>query len=117
MEALTLDRAKALAAEVVAEFGGDYKYPNEHREFHAGVAMCKYVHNEKPSCLVGQILHRHGVSLTELALNEFRGAWAVTRDLVGPEDDVLKFLEIIQAEQDEEKTWGESLKEGLNRVG
>ena len=118
MEALTLDRAKELAAEVLAEFGEDYKYPEDHRQFNAGVKMCVYVHDGKPSCLVGQILHRYGVSTTELALNEFRSAHNVTYDLVpGTSPEVLKFLEEIQGEQDEKKTWGEAVEHGLSKVG
>jgi hypothetical protein len=110
MEALTLDRAKALAAEVVAEFGENYKYPEDHRQWHAGTRMCVYVHEDKPSCFVGQILHRHGVSLAALSLHEFKGAYRVTADLVpGTDVGALRYLNRLQDHQDEDNTWGSAL--------
>lgn len=114
MEALTLDRAKELAKEVVTEFGEYYKYPEDHRQWNAGVRLCMYVHEDKPSCLVGHILHRHGVTVTELSMHEFRGAWEVTRDLVpGTNDATLVFLSKIQGAQDEGNPWGLALSIGL----
>lgn len=110
MEALTLDRAQQLAREVVEEFGADYVYPEEHRQFCAGVKMCVYVHDGKPSCLVGQILARHGVPVVDMALMEFRGAFKVTQDLVpGTPLDTLRFLDRIQGQQDEGWSWGSVL--------
>lgn len=114
MEALTLDRAKELAAEVVAEFGEDYVYPNDHRQWDGGVKMCVYVHDGKPSCIVGQILARHGASLVQMALKEFRGADYVTRELVpGTPENTRRFLDKLQGAQDEDVPWGEALSIAL----
>jgi hypothetical protein len=111
MEALTLDRAKELAAEVVAEFGEDYEYPDEHRQAHAGVRMCTYVHDGKPSCLVAQILHKHGVSMAELALWEFKGAWKVVGEVVPDvSQEVRDYLHNIQSEQDNGIPWADAVE-------
>lgn len=115
MEALTLDRAKELAREVVTEFGEGYKYPEDHRRWNAGTRMCVYIHDDKPSCLVGQILHRHGVPVAELAKCEFRGAWEVTRELVpGTKDTTLRFLSELQGAQDDDNSWGFALEQALS---
>lgn len=117
MDVLTLARAKELAQEVVNEFGEDYVYPESHkRQFpNQDQATCVYVHEGKPSCLVGQILHRHGVSLEELALRENIGGFSVTEATTETEDYVSSFMSNMQWRQDEGWTWGEALAEASVR--
>lgn len=120
MEALTLDRAKELAEEVVTEFGKGYIYPESHKKHFPGnqVASCMYVHDEKPSCLVGQILHRHGVSLEILKTYENIGAYRVTGEVTSTEDpDVLGFLSALQSRQDDGNSWGSALEGALSIYG
>lgn len=111
MDVLTLARAKEIAAEVVAEFGEDYIYPESHKVLFPNQeqATCVYVHDGKPSCLVGQILHRHGVSLEELALRENIGGFSVTEATTDTEGHVSSFLSNMQWRQDEGWTWGAAL--------
>jgi hypothetical protein len=112
MEALTMNRAVQLAKEVVAEFGEDYVYPEEHKVLFPGndEASCMYVHHGKPSCIVGQILHQHGVSTEELSLWENRGAYRVAEAVTDTEDaGVLGFLSAMQSRQDAGMNWGDAL--------
>lgn len=113
MEALTYDRAVELAREVVAEFGQDYVYPEDHKvkEYGDGDtnAQCVYVREDAPSCIVGQILYRHGVSCAAMALEEFRNARHVARELADADEKTRFFLSMAQDYQDKGKSWGESL--------
>lgn len=113
MDVLTLDRAKELAQEVVTEFGADYKYPIEHKRDDGLKLSCVYVHDGKPSCLVGQILYRHGVSLESLAQYEFSGAGVMTYQVTEAENDAVAFLDVMQYYQDSGQTWGNALEAGL----
>jgi hypothetical protein len=124
MEALTYDRAVELAREIVAEFGEDYVYPEDHKKHEygdddnqGGNMLCVYVHNDQPSCIVGQILHKHGVSIEELKEHEFRGAstasWATTE----AEEKARFFLSEVQSQQDRGYPWGSSLTFALDQVG
>lgn len=116
MEALTYDRAVELAREVVAEFGEDYVYPQDHKvaESPSSVPSCVYVHDGKPSCLVGQILYRHGVDLDDLATQEFTGAWIVAGKFAAANLKTCYFLDAMQSLQDKGSTWGEALGSSLN---
>lgn len=118
MEALTYDRAVELAREVVAEFGEDYVYPESVKvsEYEATPPTCVYVHDDKPSCLVGQILHKYGVSLEALSLNEFRGAWTVSGTLADADDKARFFLSSAQDSQDKGEPWGTAVEFGLSQV-
>lgn len=118
MEALTFQRAVELAHEIVAGFGEDYKYPVAHRVPETGstIPTCVYVHEGEPSCLVGQILHRHGVSLDMLSQHEFEGAWTVAFQLASADDKARGFLLAAQTAQDRGQTWGEAVEHGLATV-
>lgn len=112
---LTYDRAVELAEEVVAEFGEDYVYPQDHKDpgvEPGDVPMCVYVHEGKPSCLAGQILHRHGVSLEALSLNEGVGAWGVSAALAQAQSPAREFLLQAQRVQDQGGTWGKAVQQG-----
>jgi len=112
METLTLVRAKEIAAEVVAEFGEDYVYPEEHKAqcINSEEPACMYVHDGKPSCLVAQILVRFGVPVSLLMFWENRGAYVVSQEVTECEDQVASFLSVLQGRQDGGVSWGEALK-------
>lgn len=118
METLTYDRAVELAREVVAEFGEGYVYPEYQKaaESPGSSPSCVYVYDGKPSCLVGQILHRHGVSLVALSMREFSGAWFVSAELCHASEKTRQFLDSAQSSQDKGNTWGEAVKDGLKWV-
>lgn len=114
MESLTIERTIELAREIVAEFGEDYVYPQEHKrpESATFIPSCVYVHEGCPSCLVAHILHRHGVSVKALADQEFRGAWFVA-SLANPDDKSRRFLDSVQSCQDGGETWGWAVESSI----
>lgn len=118
VEVLTYERAVELAREVVAEFGADYVYPMEHKrqECEGSTPSCVYVHKGCPSCLVGQILHRHGVSLEDLSLWEFRSAWETSDAVANTELSARDFLWEIQSVQDSGRCWGEAVEVGVAHI-
>lgn len=117
---LTLERAKELAAEVVADMGAEYVYVNpsgigadgygapDHGDFDPD---CYYVHADQPGCIVGHILHKHGVPLRELGAFELEGASSVVAGLfnVSKLSPVAEYLSKLQVRQDEGATWGQAL--------
>lgn len=115
MEDLTFDRAVELAREVVAEFGKDYAYPSEDKVFdpEIEVYVCVYVQDEKPSCLVGQILHRHGVSLEELSRHEFKASTQMAFLVTGLDDKANQFLAMVQSFQDKGWSWAASVDKAV----
>lgn len=118
VEALTYDRAVELAREVVAEFGEDYVYPENQKrpETDGSLPSCVYVHEGCPSCLVGHILHRHGVSLEDLSQNEFRGAWFVSVKCADADEKARTFLDAAQGSQDKGDTWAVAVENGIAHV-
>jgi hypothetical protein len=118
MEALTCDRAVELAYEVLDEFGEAYVYPTEHKrvEHEGSTPSCVYVHDENPSCLVGQILYRHGVSVEDLAANEFKGGWTVSERLANADFYARFFLDVAQGKQDSGMSWGEAVRLAVEHV-
>lgn len=114
VEPLTLERAIELTREVVAEFGPDHVYvkqldSNEDR-------TCFYVHDGAPSCLVGHVLHRHGVPPEAFATLEGEAANEVVDMLTDAEERVALFLNTVQIEQDEGAVWGDALEAALSVV-
>lgn len=118
MEELTYDRAVELAREVVAEFGEDYVYPEseKRRETDGSLPSCVYVHEGCPSCLVGHILHRHGVSLEDMSQDEFRGAWFVSAKCADADGKAREFLDAAQESQDNGDTWAVAIENGIAHV-
>lgn len=108
---LNLERAKQLAAEVVAEFGPDYVYENPYRGTDLERSTCQYVHDGEPGCLVAHILQRHGVKLDALEAHEGDDAQGVLHKVLGihRESTISGYLNRLQRQQDEGHTWGAAL--------
>lgn len=120
---LTYDDAVTLAKAVVAEFGIDYVDLLSDPD--GGAEVCMYVDHGKPSCIVAQILHRHGVPLSELAkweglngsdmgpkgvntINGYDRRRSPTAPLVA-DNRTAQFLGYLQQVQDGGGTWGRAL--------
>ena len=92
----------------------DYRYQNPD-----GSDQCRYVHYTESGqvcgCLVGAVLHLHGVPLASLAELEGFSAEKAILHLV---DDghltitpkATEFLNTLQSLQDSQKTWGQSIE-------
>lgn len=110
IETLTLQKAISLAREIV-EGHEDYVY-----EMVAGA--CVYVHDGQCSCLVGWVLHAHGVSLEELKERNLGSICSRTGplgDLPFVTKDAAQFLVDLQETQDRSNPWGEALAYALKR--
>lgn len=107
VEPLTLDRAVELAREVVAEKGADFVYEEEE-----GAWGGLYVHaGDKPGCLVGHILLRHGVPVETLKnYNSMGIAWVADETGVAAAE-ATNFLESVQGDQDDGHSWGKAVDE------
>lgn len=116
---LDLPEAMRLAAEVIAEVGADHRYFGDDENVDAG--DCQYVTEDRePDCLVGRILHRHGVPIEILTLWEGYSAREMghgygrrevpTQSLVT--DRAAQVLEMMQSRQDDNLAWGRVLEFG-----
>jgi hypothetical protein len=110
---ISLAEVREHATNIVVEFGADYLYP---RSDPALGAACHYVRDNKPSCLVGQILFRCGMSLEWMHSWEncgpghlFDGDDERGITWVAESEDVLNALHMMQRLQDSGSTWGECL--------
>lgn len=117
---LTLRQAVLHAEAIVAELGRDFVYERTASMY--GAKGCWYVAKDKPSCLVGRILHRHGVSVETLALWEGVNARDMgpnglchsrrrqpTRHLL--EGPAVTYLDALQSAQDNSVRYGKALDE------
>jgi len=104
---LTLADVKLTAEEIVNSKPDDFCYTSPDDE----VGKCVYVHNDQPSCLVGQILFRKGVPLTLMETWDDRHDSLIT-DVADEEisPDVLQFLSVLQNFQDTGSTWTSALQ-------
>lgn len=119
---VTAEQVVSTLREVVAE-RPDFVYsPPE-----AG-SICKYVHDgpegEKPGCVVGHVMNRLGVPLSELRKHEGTAAHALIETLLSfPTDDTTaqartKYLvNSCQRSQDSMLPWGEALWQAENSTG
>ena len=102
---LTCQDILLYANEAIEEKGEDYVY---------GLYPCHYVMANKPSCLVGNIMHRAGISLEVLEENE-GGAYGLlsvlkTRKLIEIDANAEMFLIVAQRAQDNRVSWGNAVK-------
>lgn len=105
------ERVIEVLREVVAE-RPDYVYAAP-PEMTTGAASCFYVHGEgeaaTPGCVVGAVLNRLGVPLSELAGHEGSPAQRVAEKLLETDSDVASMLRQVQEEQDQGTSWGDAL--------
>jgi hypothetical protein len=117
---VTAEQVLATLREVVAErptyvYEAPEGYASETNE--TSVA-CFYVHGNTPGCIVGHVLARLGVPLSDLALVEGRGAYKVADwflDITDPDGatDVEHVLSVVQMHQDRGDSWGSALEAAL----
>lgn len=110
-ERLTYEQTLALLREVIAEKGEDFVYEPFVDE--DGFSMCRYVDRGQPSCLVGHVLYRAGISLTELV-----GVEDTTPTSGGPWEEwgtarAIDLLSAVQEKQDGHVAWGEALARAI----
>jgi hypothetical protein len=112
---LTLARTKELLAEAVAEKGADFVYVNKygHQADDSGDVTCYYAHGDQPGCIVGNVLHRAGVLLDDLAAFEAQNVDDLASRLFTAEAGVKPLLIHIQAHQDVGVPWGEAVRLAL----
>ena len=102
---VTYDDVVRTMEEVVADAGEDYVYPRAERG-----DKCVYVHNMRPDCLVGRVLHRLGVSLDLLTYQDNTPAFVLAQQVIdAPTSQVLRLLSEAQSHQDAGYTWGAAL--------
>lgn len=115
---LSYDDTLVLLREVIAEKGEGYIY-RRRTEHHVGNGVfvsCFYVEYDQPSCIVGHVLHRAGVPIDDIRRVEGQtpldvevqdrfDAWA--------DGGARWLLNEVQANQDEQHSWGESLRLAL----
>lgn len=119
-EANQVQRALDVMGEVVAEFGREYVYPRANG--------CRYVHRDwqgdrdtveaprkVPSCLIGQVLHRLGLSLEIMEERDeapLDGAIAAWTEL-GLARGTIRAFSRAQTLQDRGDTWGNAYDEAV----
>ena len=116
MFTLSLDEAKSILSDVVAEFGEDHV--NQSID-----GACRYFHPEtgEPSCGVGQVFARKGLTASDI--DSFENHTAVRALILDRKNEgtsfvemdgrTVDFLQVFQYAQDESRTWGESLAHAL----
>ncbi|MFI2909437.1 hypothetical protein ACG2OD_14425 [Streptomyces sp. PDY-4] len=113
--ALTDAQVMSTLREIVSESPDKvYEAPESMADEYGG---CFYVHNnddgtKSAGCIVGQVLHRLGVSLEDLSKGETYSANAAVAlaGVQGVSEDVVYFLRMVQSRQDRGTPWGEALQ-------
>ena len=114
MAVITYDMALEALNAVVDEKGGDYVYEG-------GRMSRTYVAYDEPSCIVGNALHRLGVSistLTEMDRRTIDGAAISSRKVLEVlegsgfilDNDAVMLLATAQVLQDAEIPWGDAVR-------
>jgi hypothetical protein len=101
---VTAEKVLETLREVVAE-RPDYVYEAPEGYTAGAGVTCFYVHGDVPGCVVGHVLNRLGVPLSDLALVEGRGAYKVADwflNITDPDGavDVEHVLYAVQMRQD-----------------
>jgi hypothetical protein len=122
---LTEEQAVTLMRQVVFEYGEDYTYTApevEDPDLGVSGSTCMYVLNNKPSCLLGHVLHRAGVPLQTLHQHEYSLVSALFKpvgDIEPPcraEPYLVEALLAAQSQQDNGQSWGEAEQEFLHSI-
>jgi hypothetical protein len=123
---LTWTKVNELLDAAVAEKGADYVYqdPDGRRGGEVdedgcpAAVTCRYVHGDKPGCIVGNVLHRAGVSLSALRDEEGVGAYnsMFERLYVSMPTHASDLLAHVQDRQDVGVPWGDAVREAREQV-
>lgn len=114
MTVITFDMALEALNAAVDEKGDDYVYQGEG-------TFCAYVASDEPSCIVGNALHRLGVSIPTLAKMDkcaIGGAVITSRKVLEVledsgftlDDDAVILLSTAQTLQDDNVPWGVAVR-------
>lgn len=103
--------ALRLLEQVVAEYGADYRYGGNDEH-----PICTYTRNGQPSCLIGHVLHRHGISIADLIgldetfiVPDIDRVWRDNPDWMSAAAAAV--LDVAQAAQDSGHPWGVALRD------
>lgn len=105
METITARRALELLIDVVDTYGPETVYER------GSVDRCRYEYGGAPSCLVGHVLYRAGVTVDLLRLLDHQGcpAVALAKEIEYVDPEAALVLDVVQCCQDNGATWGEAL--------
>lgn len=117
MERITARRALELLTDVVDRAGDDFVYQKldmsdvQGEEDMLPNEGCRYAVDDRPSCLVGHVLHRSGVEMDVLNRLDVAGTSASGLADFGLEVDwdAGEVLVAAQALQDRGECWGDAL--------
>lgn len=113
--AITYGETVAVLRAIVNDHGFEHVYTPP-----GPGGQCVYVHDGKPSCLVGHVLHRLGLALPPSEQGMSNGWLAVVsadKDHRYPFDDAaIKLLAQVQARQDGGMPWGLVVREAINQM-
>jgi hypothetical protein len=107
-----LEATKVLLAAALAEKGEDYIYPDAEKRN----GVCQYVHGGKPSCLVGNVLHRAGWSIEALQAADAESLWEWLPDQDDQTGDGRRLLSDAQWSQDRGEPWGMAVETALAKA-
>lgn len=103
---------------LVNERGHDWKYPNIDTctecsaanpacQWHLGNCCRYFTADETPACIVGAVLHNYGYVAADAAPYEQDAAMVILENLdLGLTSNEIRTLSVMQAWQDQGKTWG-----------
>lgn len=111
---LALSQVRQFAREAVNERGEDFTY--SYADDWDGLESCFYFYEGEPSCIVGHVLARAGVRISECdgvnqgSVDQLVGDWILV-------DPVTQdYLCILQIAQDSGVPWGECLAEAESKL-
>jgi hypothetical protein len=116
---ITLDESKQYLGEAVKEKGAEYVYKNVTHPDN-GSETCVYFDpkTKKPSCLVGHVLVRKGVTFERLdgrdrnLYTDVQGL--IDADIIKVDNETQALLSLAQGAQDQGATWGDALETALD---
>lgn len=117
---ITFEDTKAGLKALVDEQGSDYVYPKRSYGFSSG-EVCRYVHEGKPDCIVGQFLAARGVPLEYLkeADTAYSGGGEpgdellhslARKEVINIDVKSISVLFEVQHLQDNGRTWGDAVR-------
>lgn len=110
----TVDEVTQAIEAVVATSGANFVYI-KHEDYEDGRLKCWYVWDDEPSCLVGKVLHRLGVSVIHLSEVEHSSVQSASlvlrrRNVIDLPERAVTALLGAQGFQDSDNCWGDALK-------